>query len=51
VQRRLLPLLDGTRTRAELSQALARIAADLGKPARPLGEHLAHFTSIGLVER
>jgi len=49
-QRRLLPLVDGTRTRDELASALADFAPDAGDPRRRVDEHLAHFARIGLLE-
>ena len=50
VQRRLLPLLDGTRTREELVAALAAIAPGARNPAVLLDDLLAHFAKIGLIE-
>ncbi len=48
--RRLLPLLDGTRTRAELAAALAAFAPGTRDPARSLDEYVAYFAKIGLIE-
>lgn len=50
MHRRLLPLVDGTRTRDELAAALATIAPGRGDPARLLGDCLDHFARIGLLE-
>jgi predicted O-methyltransferase YrrM len=50
VQRRLLPLLDGTRKRDELVAALAAIAPDARNPAILLDDYLSHFAKIGLIE-
>lgn len=49
VQRRLLPLMDGTRTRAELAAALAGFAAEMQGVA-PLDAYLAHFARAGILE-
>ena len=50
VQRRLLPLVDGTRTRDALAAALADIAPGGADPRRLLDGHLDHFARIGLLE-
>lgn len=50
VQRRLLPLLDGTRTRADLAAALEGLAAGSGTRVAAVEEHLAHFARIGVIE-
>ena len=48
-QRRLLPLLDGTRTQAELA-ARSGEWSPAGAPTHPVGDHLAHFVRLGLLE-
>ena len=50
VQRRLLPLVDGTRTRDALALELAAMAPDAADPRRLVDEHLAHFARIGVLE-
>lgn len=50
IQRRLLPLVDGTRTRDELASALADFAPGAGDPRRRIDDHLAYFARIGLLE-
>ncbi len=50
VQRRLLPLVDGTRTRAELASELAAWVPDSPNPPRLLDDYVAHFAKIGLIE-
>jgi SAM-dependent methyltransferase len=50
VRRRLLPLVDGTRTRDALALELAAIAPDAADPRRRVDEHLAHFARIGVLE-
>ncbi|MBK7331910.1 MAG: methyltransferase domain-containing protein [Betaproteobacteria bacterium] len=50
VRRRLLPLVDGTRTRDALALELAAIAPEAADPRRLVNEHLAHFARIGVLE-
>ena len=50
VRRRLLPLVDGTRTRDALALELAAMAPDAADPRRLVDEHLAHFARIGVLE-
>jgi len=50
VQRALLPLLDGTRTRADLAGALSTLGAASPARAASLDEYLAHFARIGVIE-
>jgi hypothetical protein len=50
VRRRLLPLVDGTRTRDAHALALAAISTDAADPRRLVDEHLAHFARIGVLE-
>jgi SAM-dependent methyltransferase len=50
VRRRLLPLVDGTRTRDALALELAAISPDAANPRSLVDEHLAHFARIGVLE-
>jgi SAM-dependent methyltransferase len=50
VMRRLVPLLDGTRDRAALADALAGIAPSMRDPRRALDEYLSHFCKLGILE-
>lgn len=50
VQRRLLPLLDGTRTRADLAAALSAGASGSPMSTVAVDGHLAHFARIGVIE-
>ena len=50
VHRRLLPLVDGTRTREALALELAALEPGSGDPVRLVDAHLAHFARVGLLE-
>ena len=50
VMRRLVPLLDGTRDRAALVAELVAIAPAMRDPHRALGEYLAHFGKLGILQ-